>query len=115
MKIKTGVQMAGLQPVMRLALVTAEKIWLKYNQELVVTSALDGEHAAGSWHYYGYALDFRSRYFPVHIAQKVAKELQEACPGSYEVIYHEDHIHIHYAGPKDRFTVNPIGDEKNGC
>ena len=63
MIIKEGVLLHGLKLEMRTALMTAERIWKSFGQELVVTSALDGTHAACSLHYYGYALDFRSRYF----------------------------------------------------
>lgn len=63
MQIKSGVVMSGLRLCMRPVLIFADEIWRKHDQELVITSALDGVHSAGSFHYYGFAVDFRTRYF----------------------------------------------------
>jgi hypothetical protein len=103
MKIKDGVIMAGLHPIMRKVLQEADAIWKRYGQELVVTSGLEGEHSAGSLHYYGRALDFRSRYF------KDEDERREVCNAlahalfldnnCYNVVYHDTHIHVEYDVP----------------
>ena len=96
MEIKEGVIMAGLQIEMRQPLVKANKIWRDHNQELVVTSALDGVHSEGSLHYYGYALDFRTRYFSATTRRIVAAELRDALGSDYQVIEHNTHIHVEY-------------------
>lgn len=90
--------MTGLQIEMRPALIWAEEIWKENGQELVVTSATDGEHSAGSLHYYGYAVDFRSRYFSADVAAKVAKRLQRVLGSKYQVVLHSTHIHVEYEG-----------------
>ena len=101
MKIKPGVTMAGLSPRMRIVLIYAEKIWKTYDEELVVTSALDGEHSAGSLHYYGYALDLRTRYFTPEAAAAVARELSDELTRidlDFRVIKEKTHIHVQHQG-----------------
>ena len=100
MKIKDGVIMAGLKLPMRLALKVANEVYKENGQELVITSGLDGTHSAGSYHYFGYALDLRTRYFVHHIALKVAKEIQERLGSKYTVIFEGNHIHIQYNADK---------------
>lgn len=97
MKIKNGSSLSGISLVMRRALVEADKIWRKYGQELVVTSGTDGEHSAGSLHYYGYAVDLRIRYFEPDIAKKACHELMSVLhPDGYLVYLEPDHIHVEY-------------------
>ena len=99
MKIKEGVIMSD-KPVMRRLLITADRIWKKHKQILVVTSGMEGTHSAGSYHYYGYAYDFRTRYFDEETKTKVAKELQEALdkyvPKLYKVVKEPTHIHVQW-------------------
>ncbi len=98
MQIKEGVILAGLDIHMRPVLVEADKIWKRYGQELVVTSGLDGVHSAGSLHYYGRALDFRTRYFTSEEEKKaVFEELIAALDGTlYDFVCHSTHIHVEY-------------------
>lgn len=96
MKIKEGAALAGLDIKMRPALINADAIWAAHGQELVVTAGLDGEHSAGSLHYYGLALDFRTRYFGTEQTQVIAKSLREALGSDYDVVVHPSHIHVEY-------------------
>lgn len=96
MIVKEGVQLHGLKIEMRTALMTAARIWKQFGQELVVTSALDGTHAACSLHYYGYALDFRSRYFTEEEKAEVINLLRKKLSKEFEVIPHPTHIHVEY-------------------
>lgn len=96
MKIKRGVQLAGLKLPMRKVLKVAEKIWANKGKELVVTSGLDGTHSAGSLHYYGYALDFRTWYFTPAKISSVVFELRRRLGMKYYVAFEKNHIHVHY-------------------
>lgn len=101
MKIKDGATLQGLKLVMRPVLQAAERIWRNHGQEMVVTSGTDGAHSAGSLHYYGYALDFRTRYFEEKIRHKVFRELSDDLRKKnrdYCVIWHSTHIHVEYRG-----------------
>jgi hypothetical protein len=97
MKIKDGVIMSS-QRVMRKVLIKADELWREYDEELVVTSGIDGTHSAGSYHYYGYAYDFRTRYFSEEQSKNIAIELQtrldDAIPKMYKVVWEPTHIHV---------------------
>ena len=95
MKLKPGAQLAGADLRLRKVLVVADRVWKNHNQELVVTSGLDGEHSAGSLHYYGLAADFRTRFFSKEEIEKVAEELKTALLGYATVVIEPDHIHVH--------------------
>jgi len=94
MEIKSGVTLRGLQPIMRPVLREAERIWKDYGREfgVTVTEACGGTHSASSWHYYGYALDLRTRYFPDEVKTQVYEELKGSCK-DYDIILHSTHIH----------------------
>jgi hypothetical protein len=91
---------------MRKALIAADRIWKQAGQDLVVTSGLEGEHSPGSLHYYGYALDFRTRYFTEEQKFEVYLQLAEALTGGetaidrnvWRVINHKTHIHVEWRG-----------------
>ena len=97
MDIKKGVNMNGIQLVMRKVLVAAEKIWNGYGVTLVITSCVDGTHSAGSLHYYGLAVDLRSRSFDsTDLARTAARRLQRALGDDYDVVIEKTHIHVEY-------------------
>ena len=104
-----SVKLDGLQPIMRHAMRWADWIWKDLGQECVITSGTeatkDGDliHSAGSLHYSGLALDFRTRYF-ADKGDKAAYELEKALndvnrgldSGRFEVIQHKTHIHVEF-------------------
>jgi hypothetical protein len=53
----------------------------------------------GSLHYYGLAVDLRTRYFSETVKQLVAAELNSALKNIspyYQIIVHSTHIHVEY-------------------
>lgn len=99
MKIKEGASLQGLQIQMRTVLISAEIIWKELGQELVVTSGTDGEHRAGSLHYYGFAVDLRTRYFTNKERQIAFNRLASTLHNKpYIVVLEETHIHVQYDG-----------------
>ena len=96
MKIKEGVNIWGLQVEMQKVLKQAAKIWKKYGEELVITSARDGIHSPGSLHYFGYAVDLRTYYFTKPTINLIAAELQDRIGWKYQVIVEKTHIHVEY-------------------
>ena len=95
MEIKNGVSLLGLQPVMRPVLREAERIWNENGRAegVTITCGPGGTHGATSWHYYGYALDLRTRYFGKDQVQEIYHDLREALP-NYDVVMHDTHIHV---------------------
>lgn len=102
MRIKEGASLQGLKIVMRVALMTCERILEQYGQELVVTSGTDGEHTTGSLHYYGYAVDLRTRDMtPRDRALAFAKILDAFDGTKYRAILEPSHLHVEYRGEID--------------
>lgn len=95
MEIKAGVTLAGLHLLMRPVLRAAERIWKAHGRDegVTVTEACGGTHSATSWHYYGLALDLRTRYFSTEELDKVEKEMKRALP-EYDIIVHSSHMHV---------------------
>ena len=96
MIIKDGVTMTGLQIEMRRVLKHANEIWKTKGHELVITSGLDGTHSAGSYHYYGYAVDLRNRYFTTLEKKEVVRKLKDALGTGYTVIGEHTHVHVQF-------------------
>lgn len=96
MKIKDGASIQGVNIKIRPALIAADRIWKEHGQELVITAGLDGAHSAGSLHYYGLALDMRTRYFDVGTKQLVADKLKTSLGPDFDVVVHNSHIHVEY-------------------
>lgn len=98
LKLKPGVIMAGLSPVMRPVLIHADRIMKSHGVDLVITSALDGAHSPGSFHYYGFALDIRSKHLSQQDKLQVLIYLIEELP-DYQVCLEckglpSEHFHI---------------------
>lgn len=96
MRVKDGVRIRGLSPEAVVALMMAEPIWRDHAQELVVTSATDGNHSTGSLHHTGEAVDLRTRYFQRGESEEVAEELRAALPDSYDVVNEGTHMHVEH-------------------
>jgi len=98
MNIKPGASLQGLHISMRKVLIHADSIWKAHGIEggVTITSGTDGTHGAGSWHYYGLAVDLRTRdLIAAGISvPDVAKELDEALGNGYDVLNEGNHIHV---------------------
>jgi hypothetical protein len=96
LKIKEGASLNGLNVAMRPALLEWEKICSAYGVECVVTAGTDGEHSAGSMHYYGYAVDLRTRDM-TDIQKQTARTNMAAKLGlAFDVVLHKTHLHVEY-------------------
>lgn len=100
-----SVNVWGLQLEMQPVLREAAALWKQHGQTLVITSARDGMHSAGSLHYYGYAVDLRTRYFSDAIKAKVVDLLRGRLAqhsDHYDVVPHSTHLHVEYDPPHRR-------------
>lgn len=101
MRIKAGVNIAGLKIEMRAALKAAESSWKARGRKegVTVTCGLNGVHSAGSYHYYGYAVDLRTWYFSkiaqIDIARGLRAKLNIISP-FYDVVVEFNHMHIEF-------------------
>jgi len=94
-----SVQLAGLHESFRRALPAMEKVYKEFGLELVITCALDGLHSAGSVHYYGKAVDIRSRdpegtQLTTETKNRIAEKLRVALGCCFDVVVEKDHIHV---------------------
>jgi len=96
------IKLTGLVLEMKQVLVIVDCLWKRHGNEAVITAgteAFDGNdliHSTGSLHPFGRALDFRTYYFSREIINKIEKELIKALGPDYDIVVHEDHIHIEY-------------------
>lgn len=96
MQIKDGVQLVGLQLVMRPVLIVCDKVYQTNGHDFVVTSGLEGTHWAGSLHYYGYAIDCRTRDIPANVLDIIIYKIREGLGVAYRVVQESNHLHIEY-------------------
>jgi hypothetical protein len=96
MKLKEGVIMHGLDLRMRPALIMCEQVYKRFGRPegVTITSALDGEHSAGSLHYYGCAFDIRTNYFDDATRNEVAYTLIRDLGHRFTVVLESTHIHV---------------------
>ena len=93
MLIKAGVDISRLRrPIRRILRPVASIVWGIENQELVITSAYEGNHSESSLHYCNEAVDIRSW----EKAGKVRDEIKRKLGRDYDVVVEPDHIHIEY-------------------
>ena len=98
MKVKdSSIKIHGLQLPMRRVMKVCEVEYKKYGQDYIITAGLDGEHMAGSYHYFGYALDSRVYTLSLEDQNKLAEEIRTQLGAAYTVLLHPDHhLHIQY-------------------
>jgi len=108
MKVKLGVSLLGLKlemkPVMEIVEVAFQCL---SGRESVITSGtetqsgvLNSQHMAGSYHYFGYALDFRIRHVQVDVVKKIVESIRKKLAEisvKYKVVLEDTHIHIQYS------------------
>jgi hypothetical protein len=103
-RIKPGVDLSNLDPVMIPALFHAEAVYDAEDLYCVVTAGRDGEHQPDSLHYAKplcRALDFRTRMVRRATAEAIAKRLRLKLGRDFDVVVHivdgeVHHIHIEY-------------------
>lgn len=92
MEIKSCATIINLNPSMRPALIGCQKVFDKHNTDFVITCGLDSTHSAGSLHYYGFAIDVRTRDLGDKL-QDCFQDLSDELAG-FDVILESNHFHI---------------------
>lgn len=100
LQLKPGVRLEKLSPQMTLATVVVHSIYARNNAICTITSANDSTHMAGSLHYAGNALDFRTKNY---VASKpmLIEAIKEALGPDFDVIFESEntdneHLHVEY-------------------
>lgn len=96
---KRGVIFENMHPYIYNAIPRIELIIKKYGVPLVITSGKDGIHIKDSLHYYGRAVDIRTRQIDVSnrniFADKVLRTLLDVHEG-YDVLLKPTHLHVEF-------------------
>ncbi len=93
-------KLSGLTAQMALAAGVVDSIYGLHGEHATVTSANDSTHSAGSLHYSGCALDFRTHDFEGDRAALVL-ELRDALGSEFDVVLESagtdnEHIHVEW-------------------
>lgn len=99
--LKSGVKLKALTPQAVVALLVASSIAESMNLDLVVTSANDSSHMAGSKHYSGEALDFRTHDWTDAHKQQFMRLATANLGADFDVILEalglpNEHLHVEY-------------------
>jgi hypothetical protein len=96
LKLKPGVRVLGLKPEILTAMLVAESI---IGDAFVITAAVDSNHKAGSLHYAGLAVDFRTN--DLTSPMDTILKLRDALGPEYDVLLEDSglpnaHGHIEF-------------------
>jgi hypothetical protein len=95
MRLKLGARIRGLRTEILFAICVADKVYLRYTAEAVITSGVDGKHSRGSIHYMGGAIDLRTRNVKGR-EQIIRDDIADRLGADFDVVLEKDHIHIEY-------------------
>lgn len=96
MKIKSGVNVVGLRPMIITIIPIVNDVIRWTGSEMVITSAMEGEHMVNSLHPKGRAIDIRLPCEEHSKNEWVVSILQVVLGKNYDVVLEKDHIHIEY-------------------
>lgn len=96
MRIKQGVKVGNIKPVMVFAALICQSVFDEANQAFTITSVSDGRHKSTSLHAFGLAFDIRTRDLRGVLPFTIASRLQEALGSEFDVVVEPDHIHVEY-------------------
>ena len=97
MLLKMGVIIAFLNPEIRTALATIDKVFETVGEEAILTAGADGNHKVNSLHYHNDAVDLRLPY--KDDIEKVTQRLKDALGAKFYVLLEADHIHVQFGLP----------------
>lgn len=108
MRVARGVKLSGLEIEMKIALVIVEEVYLEHGQQSFITHTDDGVHSAPSLHPYGYAIDYRMRFFRAKVKQLVYEKIRARLPKGFDVILHRTHLHVEWDDAKKLIMIGKV-------
>jgi len=97
MLMKIDVNIASLHPKLRERLSDIDYVFWGYtDQEAVIISGNDGQHAEKSLHYADRAIDLRAWYLSGETMENVVLALRRELGEDFNVVEEDNHIHIEY-------------------
>jgi hypothetical protein len=99
LRIKSGVQLAGVRPELWFGIQRALGVFDSYQLDMWITSVMDGDHRKWSSHYDGRAFDLRTRHLSKKLKERMTKAMLAALAGTEFHFYDEsqtrDNQHWH--------------------
>ena len=93
-----GVDLEGIVPASVDPIIDAARtVYDRFGKDLVITSATDGQHMAGSLHYEGKALDLRASEawgYSDRVRKQIVQHLRRTLGPAFDVVLHDSHVHI---------------------
>lgn len=96
MKIKSGVDIKGIQPEIVVGLIVSNDVYRSATAEFRLTSALEGVHMVGSKHGIGQAIDIGIRDLSSDKVLNMFAALKLNLGEQFNVVLESDHIHIEF-------------------
>lgn len=96
-----SVDLLGLNVMMKPVLETVSKCFFDYGIRCVVTAGKENGHSVGSYHRYGFAVDFRTKALTAvekrGLTVTTRRRLRNYPFGDcYDVVLHETHLHVEF-------------------
>ena len=96
MRLKQGSKWGRISPEIILAVMVARDVFGDYGYELVLTEGTGGGHMEGSLHYFGQAVDIRTRHVIEDKWRPMVNDIRSRLTTDYDVVLEPDHLHIEY-------------------
>jgi len=94
--IKPGVLIDKLRPQMTLGHVIVASVYRAHGYNCTITSGNDGNHMAGSKHYIGQALDYRTRNVRASDRVNLVNGIKRALGENFDAVLEATHLHVEY-------------------
>ena len=102
MRVKQGVDLTGMHPMMTFAFGALMAIHIDEGYEATITSGREGKHSPTSSHYAGNAIDIRTHDLPPTLPLELfAADIENRLPVWFQVIIEgegtsTEHVHVQY-------------------
>lgn len=96
MRLKKGSKWGKIAPEILLAVMVAKSVFEDHGYELILTEGTGGEHMEASLHYYGQAIDIRTRHVPEELRHELSDDLRRRLTDDYDVVLEATHIHCEH-------------------
>lgn len=94
--VKPGVEFFCEASAMAALLLVVTLTFEDFGYDATITSGKEGQHKVGSAHYYGRALDFRTRHCSSYHIPLIAEKIRSSLGVHFDVVEHSTHIHVEW-------------------
>lgn len=93
LSLKEGVSLPPML-AMAFAISSVHDTLKEEGYDCVITAGVDGKHSAGSLHYVGLALDFRTRHIPNADLERIRAKIASRLSSQFDFVLESDHFHL---------------------